>query len=180
MTGFTRWKRWRRAGLVSKSGWRDGELFLNTTLGFMRIPRLSRSGVNFLICVAVLIGVLIAYRLWFDRHQRLIAAEFESRLQQQVDPEELRQWAVGLLKEPSEEFVLVLVTNAPSPVMQLYPYKLYWRVSGSEYPERRHVVLRFAIRTLPAVLIGPTNFVSGYAEDKLWRPGIYLRPYRPQ
>src|SRR5438093_749211 len=125
-----------------------------------------------IIFAALLLGLLL-----FPFSSRWLRQyEFESKVRANVDPAKLQDWAGDLIRRypPEGRFYLDLRgTNMPPGAAALKGYApMVSIVVGEEKVPR---VVLFGALGDPALLVGPTNFVSRNSETKLWKPGIYFR-----
>ena len=128
------------------------------------------------LCVfsVLLVGLLLFLRAERQSEQR--AREIEITLKQNVDPEELRQWAIGCMQDvPTNTFPdIYSVTNLPSSFIRLRPVRARAYVASGYAERESHVVLHWR-RNEPHVYIGTTNFFLPIdSRVTMWRKGIYI------
>ncbi len=126
--------------------------------------------------IAVLGALLLVLLIIPASSKWLRVREFEWKVRSKMDPAKLQDWATNLLRRypPERGFYLDFRgTNLPPGMASLkgYPHIVSIVVGEEKVPR----VVLFGSRGDPAVLVGPTNFVSSSAETKLWKPGIYFR-----
>ena len=120
-------------------------------------------------------GIWLLYEIRVARPARKRVDAFEAHLQQSINPEEIRQWAYRFMTEHPDASGERL-SNAPAALMHVASVPPAAVVLGDKVRGDQHVVL-FWSTTLPAVVIGESNFVS--VGDRKWRNGIYIqRPHR--
>ena len=129
-----------------------------------------------LYTAAIIAAILLALLFAPGSSKWLHAKEFEWKVRRQIDPASLQEWATNLLNQhpPERGFYLNLRgTNLPPGVADIKGYAPNVSiVIGDEHVPR---VVLFGALGEPAILVGPTNFVSTNKETKLWKPGIYFR-----
>ena len=129
------------------------------------------------IYAAVVAGALLLTLLILPGSSKwLHAKEFEWKVRRKVDPGKLQQWATNLMKQhpPERGFYLDLRgTNLPAGMAEIKGYSPNVSiVIGEEHVPR---VVLFGSLGDPAILAGPTNFVSSAKDTRVWKPGIYFR-----
>jgi hypothetical protein len=117
--------------------------------------------------------VLLLLYLRVERRYVQKAQEFETSLKQNVDPEELRQWAITFMREHPQTFGDV-VTNAPQSICRVAGTPPHVTVFESYDGSGASIMLGW-LRTDPSVQIGTTNFlVPTNSKVTMWRKGIYI------
>ena len=134
----------------------------------------------FLATLIVLGGVLLVLLIAPVSSNWLREKEFEWKARSNMDPAKLQEWATNLLEKfpPQRGFYIDLFgTNLPPGMAKMKGYeRMVSIVLGEEQVPR---VVLFGSRGGPAILVGPTNFLSSSRETRLWKPGIYFRkPHR--
>ncbi len=133
------------------------------------------------VCGFVVITFLIVHHVRVTLPNRNRAGEFERNLKENVDPEELRKWAIEFMQGEVSAFGEI-VTNVPGSLTRIKPSHPHAMTFGEEGEPGRHVLLGWD-RISPAIIIGRSNFVYSEAfADRVtvWTNGIYILAPRPQ
>lgn len=126
--------------------------------------------------VGVIGAILLALVIAPGSSKWLHAKKFEWKVRAKMDPDKLQAWAADLLNRfpPERRFYLDLRgTNLPPGMAEIKGYAHNVSiVIGEEHVPR---VVLFGALGDPAILVGPTNFVTTNQEAKIWKAGIYFR-----
>src|SRR2546423_13902111 len=131
-----------------------------------------------LLCSAlIIVGFVLLALLLFPFTARAIRdREFAASVRARVDPAKLQDWATNLVhKHPPQHgfYIDLRGTNLPPGISSIKGYQPVVRIVMGE--ENLPRVVLFGGLGEPALLVGPTNFVSANANASLWKPGIYFR-----
>jgi hypothetical protein len=129
----------------------------------------------------VVVGCLLLLGIWYWQTHLTYAGEvsrFESKVRNQVDPDQLQQWAVATLARYSTSrvenasFAIDKLPDYLKSLHRLPPVAFAFPGTSDKHGHVR-VTWGSGFRGHWGLAVGATNFDSPYGGDP-WRPGLYF------